>query len=353
VQSQLLLPIVPIDIYPEKIEFRAVKAAFISQTGGPENIIYGDLPDPAPAANQCLIKVTAVDVNPVDLYIPSGTVTNRISFPYILGRDLAGKVTAAGANVKRFKEGDRVWAIGQGWDGRQGTFSELAGVDEDWLSPIPGNVTDEDIAAISLVGITAHVGLFTKAHLKAGETLFINGGTGGVGSSVVQIARIVGARIITTAGSDAKVAKAKELGADLVINYKTENVAEAIKKFAPNGVNVWWETLREPDFDKAISLLSTHGRMIVMAGRDARPPFPVGPFYAKNCSLFGFVILNTAAEDLQTAANDINEWMSTGKLKAQIDRVLPLSQAAEAHRLQDESTIKKTGALTGKIVLKP
>ena len=118
---------------------------------------------------------------------------------------------------------------------------------------------------------------------------------------------------VTTAGSHAKVAKAKELGADLVINYKTDNVPEAIKRFAPNGVNVWWETLREPDFDKAISLLSTHGRMIIMAGRDARPPFPVGPFYAKSCSLFGFVILDAAAEDLQTAANDINEWMSTGK----------------------------------------
>lgn len=330
-----------------------MKAAFINQIGGPENIIYDDLPDPQPAANQCLIKVTAVDVNPVDLYIRSGAVQTRMNFPYILGRDLAGKVIATGANIKRFKEGDRVWAIGQGWEGRQGTFSELAAVDEDWLSPIPGNVTDEDIAAISLVGITAHVGLFTKAQLKAGETLFVNGGSGGVGSSVVQMARIVGARVITTAGSDAKVAKAKELGADCVVNYKTENVPEAIKKFAPDGVNVWWETLRDPDFDKAISLLTTYGRMIVMAGRDARPPFPVGPFYAKNCSLFGFVILNTSADDLQTAANDINEWMSAGKLKAQIDRVLPLSQAAEAHRLQDESTIKKTSALSGKVVLKP
>lgn len=329
-----------------------MKAAFINQTGGPENIIYGDLPDPKPAANQCLIKVAAVDVNPVDLYVRSGAVPTKLNFPYVLGRDLAGKVVATGADVKRFKEGDRVWAIGQGWDGRQGTFSELAAIDEAWLNPVPGNVTDEDIAAISLVGMTAHIGLFTKAHLKAGETLFINGGTGGVGSSVVQMARIIGARVITTAGSDVKVAKAKELGADFVINYKTENVPEAIKKFAPGGVNVWWETLREPDFDTAIPLLSIHGRMIVMAGRDAHPPFPVGPFYSKNCSLFGFVILSSADDDLQTAANDINEWMSTGKLKAQIDRVLSLSQAAEAHRLQDESTIKKTSALTGKIVLK-
>lgn len=330
-----------------------MKAAYINQLGGPEKIIYGDLPDPKPAANQCLIKVGAVDVNPVDLYIRSGAVSDKMSFPYILGRDLAGKVVGAGADVKRFKEGDRVWAIGQGWDGRQGTFSELAAVDEDWLNPIPGNVTDQDVAALSLVGVTAHVGLVAKAKLKAGEILFINGGTGGVGSSVVQMAKIIGARVITTAGSDEKVTKARELGADLVINYKTGNVVEAVKSLAPNGVNVWWETLREPDFDKAISSLAMHGRMIVMAGRDARPVFPVGPFYSKSCSLFGFIILSTVGDELKAAAADINQWMSAGKLKAQIDRVMPLSQAAEAHSLQEESTIKKLGTLAGKIVLKP
>jgi NADPH2:quinone reductase len=246
-----------------------------------------------------------------------------------------------------------VWATGQGSDGRQGTFSELAAIDEIWLNPIPGNVTDEDIAAVSLVGVTAHLGLVGRAKLKAGETLFVNGGTGGVGSSVVQIAKVIGARVITTVGSDEKAAKARELGADAVINYKTQDVPDAIKKAAPDGVNVWWETLREPDFEKTFSLLAANGRMIVMAGRDARPTFPVGLFYSKNLSVLGFVILNSALEDLQAAALDINQWMSTEKLKAQIDRVLPLSQAAEAHRLQDESTIKKTGALTGKIILKP
>lgn len=101
--------------------------------------------------------------------------------------------------------------------------------------------------------------------------------------------------------------------------------------------------MREPDFDRAISLLATHGRMVVMAGRAARPQFSVGPFYSKNCALFGFVILNSAAEELRAAAEEINGWMAAGKLKAQIDRALPPSQAAEAHRLQEDSTIKKNG----------
>jgi NADPH2:quinone reductase len=330
-----------------------MKAAYINETGDPEKIIFGDLPDPQPAPAQCLIKIAAVDVNPVDLYVRSGAVPAKLNFPYIVGRDLAGKVVATGAAVKRFKIGDRVWATGQGWDGRQGTFAEFAAVDESWLNPIPGNVTDEDIAAISLVGVTAHVGLVGKANLKAGEVLFVNGGTGGVGSSVVQMARILGARVITTVGSNEKAARARELGADVVINYKTENVVEAVQKAAPNGVNVWWETLREPDFERTFSLLAMHGRMIVMAGREARPIFPVGPFYSRSYSVLGFAILNETGEDLRSAAEDINRWTSAGRLKAQIDRLLPLSQTAEAHRLQEESTIRKTGALAGKIILKP
>jgi NADPH:quinone reductase len=330
-----------------------MKAAYINQVGGPGKIIYGDLPEPEPGANQYLIKVNAVDVNPVDIYIRSGTVPTKMNFPYILGRDLAGKIIGTGRNAKKFNVGDRVWAIGQGWDGRQGTFSEFAVVDESWLNPIPGNVSDEDIAAISLVGSTAHVGLVVKAKLKAGEIVFVNGGSGGVGSSVVQMAKILGAHVITTAGSEEKAKKARDLGADVVINYKTQDVAGAVKTYAPAGVNIWWEVLREPDFDMSISLLTMHGRMVVMAGRDARPSFPVGPFYSKSCSLYGFIILNSPAEELRTAANDINRWMAAGKLKAQIDRVMPLSQTVDAHRLQEESTIKKTGALAGKIVLKP
>src|SRR5439155_8921176 len=137
--------------------------------------------------------------------------------------------------------------------------------------------SDEDAAALGVVGITAHLGLFQYAKLRAGEILFINGGTGGVGSVVAQMAKIIGAQVITTAGSPEKVAAARQLGADLALNYKSEDVPAATKSFAPQGVNVWWETLREVDFDRAIGSLAPRGRMIVMAGRDARPPFPIGP----------------------------------------------------------------------------
>ena len=330
-----------------------MKAAYITCTGPPEVIVYGDLPEPRPGPTECLVKVAAVDVNPIDVYVRAGMVPAKINFPFILGRDLAGTIIETGAQVKRFKSGDRVWASNQGFAGRQGTFSELAAVDECWLHPTPPGVRDEDAVAVSLVGITAHLGLFRDAKLKAGEILFVNGGSGGVGSCVVQMAKAVGARVITTAGSEEKIAACRRLGADLAVNYRTQDVDAAIKAFAPNGVNVWWETLREPDFGRTVPLLALRGRIVLMAGREATPSFPVGAFYTKDCSLFGFAMFNSSAEEQQAAAADINRWLSEGELKAQIDRVLPLSESVTAHRLQEESTIHKSGALTGKIVLRP
>src|SRR5262249_45081930 len=156
---------------------------------------------------------------------------------------LAGTVMELGAGVKRFKTGERVWATGQGTAERNGTFAEFASVDERWLYPIPDGVSDEEIVAVSLVGITAHLGLLRNAKLRAGEILFVNGGSGGVGSCVVQIAKILGARVITTAGSDEKVKACRELGADAAVNYKRQDVSAAVREFAPEGINVWWETL--------------------------------------------------------------------------------------------------------------
>src|SRR4051812_15891688 len=168
-----------------------MKAAYINQTGSPDVIIYGDLPTPEPSSSQCLIKVSAADVNPIDVYIRAGLIPAQISFPYIIGRDLGGVVVKVGPQVKGFKAGDRVWVTGQGVGDRQGTSAEYAVVDEQWIHHTPANVADEQMAAISLVGITAHLGLVREAKLKRGEILFVNGGSGGVGSSVVQMAKIL------------------------------------------------------------------------------------------------------------------------------------------------------------------
>lgn len=331
-----------------------MKAAYIESTGAADATIkYGDLPKPSASGSQVLVKVGAVALNPIDTYLRNGANYWELPKPFIIGCDLAGTVEAVGPNAKRFKDGDRVWGSNQGLLGRQGTFAEYCAADESLLYPTPASVSDEDAAACSLVGITAHLGLFREAGLEAGQSIFVNGGTGGVGSMVVQMAKIVGARVIATAGSAEKVAALKQLGADAAVNYKTDDIAAAVKAFAPSGVNVYWETVREPDFDKIVSILAERGRIILMAGREARPPFPVGPFYVKGCSLHGFVMFKATPAEQRACADDINRWLAAGKLKANISRVLPLSEAAAAHQLQEANTLQKSGTLAGKIVLKP
>ncbi len=330
-----------------------MKAAYIDHPGPPEVIRYGDLPVPQLKETEVLVRVGAVSVNPIDTYIRSGTVQMPLPKPYILGCDVAGTVEAVGARVTRFKPGDRVWGSNQGLLGRQGTFAEYAAVDECWLYPTPATVSDREAAAIALVGITAYLGLFRDANLKADETVFVHGGTGGVGSCVVQMAKAVGARVITTAGSEEKIDLCRQLGADLVINYKQEDEAEAIRRFAPHGVDVWFETLREQNLEMAVSLLAMRGRLVLMAGRESKPPFPVGPFYVKDCKAFGFAMFNAPPEEQQRAAEQINQWLKDGKLRPVIGKVLHLSQTGEAHRLQEENTLRGAGSLIGKIVLEP
>ena len=330
-----------------------MKAAFIEQTGGPENIIYGDLPDPSPGAGEVLVRVGAASVNPIDTYVRGGLVAAELPVPFVVGSDFAGTVEAVGEGVTHWQPGDNVWGANQGGYGRQGTAAELACVGAEWLHATPEGISDEEAAAIALVGITAHIGLVLKAGVQEGETVFVNGGAGGVGSMVVQIAKATGARVIATAGSDARAAKATELGADEVINYQTEEVAARVKALAPQGVNVLWETRRETDLDWAVSLLAQRGRLIVMAGREARPVLPVGPLYVKDCSVHGFAMFNYPAAEQRQCGDDLNRWLAEAKLHANIDRVLPLSETAEAHRLQEANTIGLAGTLAGKIVLKP
>ena len=170
---------------------------------------------------------------------------------------------------------------------------------------------------------------------------------------VVQQAKAAGASVITTGGTDEKVDACLKLGADHAINYKTQNVADEVKRLAPSGVNVFWETLREPDFDFIVGVLAERGRLVLMAGRDARPEFPVGPFYVKGCSLHGVVMFKATADELRVCADDMNRWLQSGKLRGQVSRHMSLSQAAEAHQLQEANTLQKEGTLGGKIVLVP
>lgn len=329
-----------------------MKAAYLEETGSPSVIKVGELPTPTPAASEILVKVTAAALNPIDTYVRSGMVAMTLPKPFITGSDVAGVVAAVGTGVRRFRVGDRVWASNQGLLGRQGACAEFVCSSEEWFYPIPAGVDEKSAAAVALVGITAHLGLFGRARLQKGETVFVNGGTGGVGSMVAQMAKAVGAQVITTVGSAEKMALAKNWGIDLVLNYKSDDVAAKIKEFtAGQGVDVWYETQREPDFVKMVDLMAKRGRMIVMAGRTAQPVFPVGPFYVKGLSLFGYAMFNSTPDEQRVCADDINKWLAAKKLTVPIGREFPLAETAAAHAFLEENTLQKVGTLTGKVVV--
>jgi NADPH2:quinone reductase len=334
-----------------------MRAAFIERTGPPDVIRFGDLPDPRPGPDDVLVRVRACAVNPIDTYVRAGAVAMPLPLPFIVGCDLAGEVVGVGAAVAGLRVGDRVWGSNQGLLGRQGTFAEFAAVNARWLYPTPAGVSDRDAAAAALVGITAHLGLVAHAGLRAGETIFVSGGSGGVGAMVVQIARRLGARVIATATGPEAAARVQALGADVVIDRRSlaaepDALVRAVLAAAPGGVDVLWEALREPDLDAAVTLLAEGGRIVLMAGREARPAFPVGPFYVKQARLLGFVMFKASWQEQAAAAADLGRWLAGG-LRAPIGTVLPLPETAAAHRLQEEGTIGRAGRLAGKIVVEP
>jgi NADPH2:quinone reductase len=328
-----------------------MRAAYIEQNGPPESIRVGELPTPEPGPCEVLVRVGASAVNPIDLYLRSGAIAMPIAFPYVIGCDLAGTVERVGPGVESLKPGDRVWGSNQGLLGRQGVTAEFASVGQEWLYPTPENLSDTEAAAMALVGITAHLGLFEHGRLASGDTLYVSGGSGGVGSLVIQMAKAAGARVATTAGTEEHLELCRKLGADLVLNYRTDDVPARLREFSEEGVDVWYETQREPDLETAIPLLRKRGRMILMAGRQAKPVLPLGQFYPRNCSLHGFAMFNATPAEQRRCANDMIRWIEQGKLKPQVGKTFPLDQAADAHRFLEESTLGGASKVTGKVVI--
>ena len=319
-----------------------MKAAYINQPGPPENIIIGDLPTPEPTGSQVLVRVKAAALNPIDTYIRGGTIQMDIPLPFIVGCDLAGVVEKLGPDAKRFKVGDRVWGSNQGLLGRQGTFAEYAAVDECWLYPTPDGVSDEAAAACALVGITAHLGLVRDAKLQARRNAVrqrrhrrrrLDGRANGQGA---RRARDHHGR---QRRKSERLPRAGRRRGHQLQNRRRAGPRQRVR--ARTASTSGGKRSASRTSSQTVPLLAPRGRMILMAGRDARPPFPVGPFYVKGCHLYGFAMFNATPDEQRAAADDINRWLAAGKLKPRIDRVLPLDQAAAAHRLQEESTVGK------------
>lgn len=323
-----------------------MKAVYIEKTGPSEEIKFGDLPRPQINENQVLVKVKTAAVNHIDNYVRAGQTAYSLQFPYILGHDFCGIVESAGKNVKQFKPGDRVWSCTMGSNGRQGCFAEYAAVEESLLYHLPEKADETTSASALQSGVTASIGLVRTARLMPNETIFINGGAGNIGSSVIQLARERGATIIATVGNDQKRDWCQQLGAMHTINYKTEDVGKALSRLAPKGIDIYWDTTREPNLELAVPLLAKRGRVILMAGHSARTTLPVGPLYRKDCSILGFSILNATIADLASAATMVNFCLQLDKLKTRIAQVMPLKEAPQALKKLETDT-----SLWGKIVL--
>lgn len=330
----------------------AMRAAILDQPGPPEALRVVDRDPPAAGPDDVLIDVEFVSVNPIDTYLRSGTVDWNGDWPMVPGCDAAGIVAAVGQNVRTHKVGDPVWCCCQGVLGRPGTAAEQISVPAPRVYRRPDAVSSADMAAIGLTGMTAHLGLFRDAKISSSETVVVIGGTGGVGSMVVQMAKAAGARVITTASTDRKAEAAKRIGADEVIRYRETSMMDAIADLVPNGVDVFWETRREPDLLATVPLMRHRGRIVLMAGRDAVATLPIGPFYVNELRLIGLVMFKASDAEMAQSAEKIAGLAETGQLRPLIDRTLDLDEIATAHRLQQSATVEGTGSLLGKLLIR-
>lgn len=325
---------------------KALKAAFINETGGPEVIHVGDLPKPEPGPGQLLIEVVAAAVDPIDTYIRAGRYKLDLPKPFIIGRDMIGVVRQIAGNVTtRLKVDDKVWCNNQGYGGRQGAFAEFICVDEGLLYKLPAGIDELNALAAFHSALTSVVALKGKANLANSDTIFIRGGSGNVGISAIQLAKSIGAYVIVTAGSDSKAELCRQAGADSVINYKNSDIESSVKSIASAGVEVYWDLTLQPDVQMALNLVKRRGRILLSSGLSHSATFNVGSFYTRNCSMFGFTITDLDTAELSHYAEIINDELSRNTFKCEIAKILPLSESALAHTLVEQ------GAVAGKVIV--
>lgn len=318
-----------------------MRAAWIDHLGPAEDIRSGDLPVPGPGPTDVLVHVNAVAVDPVDTLVRSGTYHTPTPFPFVIGRDLVGTVATANTTATGFTVGDQVWCNSMGHAGRQGAASEYVAVPANRLYRLPHGVDPEMAVAVLHPAATAHLALHTHAHLHAGQAVFVAGGAGHVGAVVITLAVLAGASVIATASAD-DLDHCRALGADVALDYRAADLATRLHDAAPDGVDVHLDTSGHHDLALATDLLAPRGRIILMAGATARADLPVGPLYTRDGRVIGFAISNATVPELADAARRINQLLAAGALVSRHVRVLPLADAATAHRLLETGQVRGT-----------
>jgi NADPH:quinone reductase-like Zn-dependent oxidoreductase len=341
-----------------------VKAIVFHQHGGPEVLQYVDVPNPEPRPNEALVRVRACALNHLDLWVRRGLPNVPIPLPHIPGSDIAGEIAKIGTEVTTVRVGQKVVlaplvscgkcpACVAGLDNRcrqatnlgymiDGGCAEFVRAPEVNCLPYPENLSFEEAAAVPLVFQTAWHMLVDRAQLQPGEDVLVLGAGSGVGSAAIQIAKFFGARVIATAGSDAKLEKARQLGADHVINHKTQKIRDEVRRItSKRGVDVVFEHVGTATWDDSLASLALSGRLVTCGnttGYDAK--LDLRFLFSRQLSLLGSYM--GVKSELQT----IMKLVSGGRLKPVVDRVFPLQEAAAAH------TYLESGRQFGKVVLR-
>lgn len=322
--------------------------------GGVEVLRYEDVPTPSLSPTDVLVQVKAASLNHLDVWVRSGARERKIPLPHIPGSDASGIVAEVGSAVASVRKGDRVlispgiscghcaMCLG-GRDNLCSTFHVLGTLEDGTYSeyvkipalnavPIPEGMDFNQAAAVPLVFLTAWHMLVTLSQVRNGETVLVHGAGSGVGSAGIQIAKLFGARVITTAGSEEKLAKAKELGADECINYRERDFVEEVRQLTEKrGVDVVFEHIGGEIFEKSITVLTKGGRLVTCgATTDYVGKVDLRYVYSRHLTLFGS-FMGTKRELLE-----VLKFFPTGKLRPVVDSVFPLAQAAEAQRRMEE-----------------
>jgi NADPH:quinone reductase-like Zn-dependent oxidoreductase len=340
-----------------------MKAITFAQHGGPEVLKPAEVPDPQIKPNEVLIEVRACALNHLDVWVRNGLPGITIPLPHILGCDIAGVVREAGELVTWAKAGDEVMvqpgvSCGHcaeclaGHDNmcdeydiigyrRDGGYAELVAVPGVNLIPRPKNLSWAEAAALPLVTVTAWHMLVTRANVQPGEDVLVHAAGSGVGSLGIQIAKLRGARVIATASSDEKLAKARELGADETINYSSDDWSRQVKRLTKGrGVDVTFEHTGADTWPGSILSLKKGGRLVTCgatSGFDARTD--LRHVFYRHLTILGSMMGSKA--DLLAAM----KFIESGQIRAVVDRVLPLEEARKAHELMEDR------AQFGKLVL--
>jgi NADPH2:quinone reductase len=322
-----------------------MKAIQVQTPGGADALQLVEVPVPSPGPDQVLIKIEAIGVNYIDTYHRSGLY--KVDPPISIGMEAAGIVEALGSDVRRFAAGDRV-----AYCMVRGSYAEYAVVPAAQLVKAPEGISFETAAAAMLQGMTAHYLTHSTYPLKSGETALVHAAAGGTGLLIVQMAKMLSARVIATVSTVAKVALARQAGADEVILYTSQDFAAETRRLTGGrGVDVVYDSVGATTFMKSLDSLRPRGMMVTFGNASGPVPAIEPLLLTQKGSLFLTrpTLMQYAAtpEELQWRAADVLNWIALGRLKITIHKTYNLADAAQAHRdIESRAT-------SGKLLLKP